>query len=294
MPLKIPMNFPVLEANENACSVVSMSDDANAWPMRAPRVPIGIPLRPSGLRGDRQAVILLRQGYEGQVDTPLQSFQRPDFAPSLFAHRLCKLLLLACFTLLLPACKERTKTPPPPPPNTFGGRIVAASLSQIGVTTHYDPAYTALDYPNGDVPRERGVCTDVVIRALRDAHGVDLQKLVHEDMRADFSAYPKLWGLNGPDRNIDHRRVPNLRVFLQRRGCEIPLDPDAPLDHTTFQPGDIVTSTVTGNRPHVMIVSHLKCPRSGRALVIHNSSARGTHQNDALAKFPLTGHYRWK
>lgn len=204
----------------------------------------------------------------------------------------CLLAILAA--LLLPACKERSESPPPPPPDTPGGKIVAAALDQIGVTTAYDPAYVALEYPGGDVPRDRGVCTDVLIRALRDAHGADLQQLVHEDMRANFPAYPKLWGLDAPDRNIDHRRVPNLRVFLKRRGCEIPLDPDAPLDHSTFQPGDIVTCTVTGNRPHVMIISHRKSRRSGRPLVIHNSSAAGTHQNDALHKFPLTGHYRWK
>jgi uncharacterized protein len=202
-------------------------------------------------------------------------------------------LFLTMLAIFASGCRENRKSPPPPPPDTPGGRIVAAALGQIGVTTNYDPSYVALNYPGGDVSRDRGVCSDVLIRALRDAHGMDLQQLVHEDMRANFSAYPKTWSLTKPDRNIDHRRVLNLGVFLQRRGCEIPLDPNAPLDPTAFQPGDIVTCTVPPNLPHVMIVSHLK-GHSGLPLVIHNSSSRGTHQNDALPKFPLTGHYRWK
>jgi hypothetical protein len=91
-----------------------------------------------------------------------------------------------------------------------GGKIVSAARKQIGVTVNYDPAYVSLDYPGGDVPPERGVCTDVIIRALRDGLNKDLQKLVHEDMRGNFSKYPKIWGLKRPDKNIDHRRVPNL------------------------------------------------------------------------------------
>lgn len=204
------------------------------------------------------------------------------------------LFSLALLALAATGCGQHKSSTPPPTPETPGGKIVAAALAQIGVTTTYDPAYVALDYPGGDVPIDRGVCTDVLIRALRDAHGLDLQQLVHEDMLANFSAYPAHWGLIRPDPHIDHRRVPNLRVFLQRRGCQIPLDPNAPLDPASFQPGDIVTCTVTGNRPHVMIVSHRKSRHSGLPLMIHNSSAAGTHQNDALGKFPLTGHYRWK
>jgi len=183
-------------------------------------------------------------------------------------------------------------SPNTPPPDTPGGRIVAAALKQVGVTTTYDPAYVSIPYPGGDVPLESGVCTDVLIRAMRDALEVDLQKLVHEDMRDHFSAYPKIWGLTRPDRNIDHRRVPNLRVFLKRRGCELPLDPNAELQAATFQPGDIVTCTVPSNRPHIMIVSH-RIGRSGLPLVIHNLG-RGTREEDVLASFPLTGHYRWK
>src|SRR5437763_3915881 len=110
--------------------------------------------------------------------------------------------------------------------------IASAALAQVGVTTAYDPAYAHLRYPGGDVPRDRGVCSDVVVRAFRAA-GVDLQVAVHEDMAAHFAAYPKMWGLGHPDKNIDHRRVPNLMTYFTRRGKSLALD--AP-----FAPGDVV------------------------------------------------------
>lgn len=171
-----------------------------------------------------------------------------------------------------------------------GPKLVESARKQVGVTVSYDPAYVKLAYPNGDIPRERGVCTDVLIRALRDGLSTDLQKLVHEDMRSDFSAYPKIWKLTRPDRNIDHRRVPNLRTYFKRRGFELPL-PDAG-KHSAFRPGDIVTCTVPPNLPHVMIVSDRKA-ENGRPLVIHNIGA-GAREEDVLHRFPLTGHYRWK
>ena len=172
-----------------------------------------------------------------------------------------------------------------------GKKIVVAARAQVGVTLSYDPAYVVLNYPGGDVPRDRGVCTDVLIRAMRDALEVDLQKLVHEDMRAHFAVYPKIWGLSRTDRNIDHRRVPNLRTFLKRRGCELALDRSAP-DPAKFLPGDIVTCTVPPNLPHVMVVSDRKTA-DGVPLMIHNIGA-GTKEEDVLMRFPLTGHYRWK
>lgn len=104
-----------------------------------------------------------------------------------------------------------------------GEKIVEAARAQVGVTVGYDPAYVSLEYPDGDVPKESGVCTDVIVRALRKAMGKDLQKLVHEDMRSAFSEYPKIWGLKRPDRNIDHRRVPNLKTFFVRKHKSIPL-----------------------------------------------------------------------
>jgi uncharacterized protein YijF (DUF1287 family) len=169
-----------------------------------------------------------------------------------------------------------------------GMKIVSAARKQVGVTLRYDPAYVSLAYPGGDVPKERGVCTDVIVRALREGLTQDLQKLVHEDMRANFGAYPKNWGLSRPDKNIDHRRVPNLQAFFKRRGFSVPVTKDA----ADYKPGDIVTCTVPPNLPHVMIVSDKKTD-AGVPLMIHNIGA-GAQEEDVLFEFPLTGHYRWK
>ncbi len=165
-------------------------------------------------------------------------------------------------------------------------KIVDAARKQIGVTLGYDPAYVSLQYPGGDIPRKSGVCTDVVIRAFRDALDEDLQKLVHEDMRANFSKYPKIWGLKRPDKNIDHRRVPNLIAFFKRKHTTIPLT------EKTYLPGDIVTCTVPPHLPHIMIVSDRKTA-AGKPLVIHNIGG-GTREEDRLDDFVITGHFRWK
>ncbi|WP_231555385.1 DUF1287 domain-containing protein [Paracoccus sanguinis] len=159
--------------------------------------------------------------------------------------------------------------------------LIDAARSQIGVTTRYDPAYVALAFPGGDVARDRGVCTDVLIRALRDAAALDLQRAVHRDMTARFADYPQTWGLRRPDRNIDHRRVPNLIALFDHVGARVS---DAP------QPGDIVTVLLPGNLPHVMIVSDRTGPE-GHPLVIHNIG-RGTREEDALDRYPRTGHFR--
>lgn len=169
-----------------------------------------------------------------------------------------------------------------------GTKIVEAARTQVGVTVSYDPDYVALKYPGGDLPREKGVCTDVVIRALRDGIGKDLQKLVHEDMKANFSAYPKNWGLSRPDKNIDHRRVPNLKAYFKRKGLSVPVT-KKPED---YKAGDLVTCTVPPHLPHVMIVSDKKTAE-GVPLVIHNIG-RGAREEDVLFTYPLTGHYRWK
>jgi uncharacterized protein YijF (DUF1287 family) len=164
-------------------------------------------------------------------------------------------------------------------------QLIRAAENQIGETRFYDPAYVKLGYPGGDVPRDRGVCSDVVIRAYRDGLQLDLQRLVHEDMKASFAAYPAHWGLSRTDRNIDHRRVPNLAVFLKRQGAALPKG-------SAFQPGDIVTQSVNGHLPHVVIVSDERHARSGRLKVIHNIGA-GTVLEDTLSTYPMTGHYRW-
>ncbi len=164
--------------------------------------------------------------------------------------------------------------------------VVAAARRQIGVTLGYDPAYRKLAYPGGDVPRENGVCTDVIIRALRDARKIDLQKLVHEDMKTSFSKYPQMWGLKAPDANIDHRRVPNLQCYFKRKGYALPVSKNA----ADYKPGDIVTVMVGGKLPHIMIVSDRKSA-AGVPLALHNIGS-GTQEEDVLFAYPLTGHYR--
>ncbi len=150
----------------------------------------------------------------------------------------------------------------------------------------YDGAYEKIGYPMGDVPRQRGVCTDVAIRALREGRGMDLQQLVHEDMQAHFSVYPKLWGLTAPDPNIDHRRVPNLQTYFKRRGWELEITSD-PND---YQPGDLVTCKVDSGRPHIMVVSN-RTNSKGTPLVLHNLG-HGTKEENVLFTWKLTGHYR--
>lgn len=166
--------------------------------------------------------------------------------------------------------------------------LVRAARGQVGVTTVYDGSYRVLAYPGGDVPPERGVCTDVVIRALREARSLDLQKLVHEDMRAAFGEYPsrRRWGLTRPDRNIDHRRVPNLMTYFRRAGHSRPVSRDA----AAYLPGDLVTWDLGGGIPHIGIVSDRREP-GGVPLVIHNIGS-GTREEDILFKYTITGHYR--
>ncbi len=168
-------------------------------------------------------------------------------------------------------------------------QLISAAESQIGVTVTYDPAYVSLTFPNGDLPRERGVCTDVVVRAYRDAFGFDLQSAVNRDMKAHFSAYPKIWGLSRPDRNIDHRRVPNLQTYFRRQGAELPVT-RSPAD---YQPGDIVTQMLPGNLPHMAIVTQHQTPDGLRPMLVHNIGA-GTRVEDRLFAFAVTGHYRFK
>ena len=165
-------------------------------------------------------------------------------------------------------------------------RLTAAARDQVGVTVIYDPAYAKLGFPGGDVPRDRGVCTDVVIRALRDGWGIDLQLAVNRDMKADFAAYPALWGLTQTDRNIDHRRVPNLATLFARVGAEVPLQEDP----APYLPGDIVTWKLPGNLDHIGIVSDRRAT-DGTPLILHNIG-RGAQEEDILFAYPMTGHYR--
>ena len=195
-------------------------------------------------------------------------------------------LLLA----LLAAASGAQPASRPATPRASGApqALVEAARSQVGVTLTYDPAYRRLAYPNGDVPIERGVCTDVVVRAYRKLD-VDLQALVHQDMKKAWGAYPHeaRWQLKAPDPNIDHRRVPNLATFFARHGTAMP----ASREMKTYLPGDIVTWRLPHDLTHIGIVSD-KFSDDGVPLIIHNIGA-GAREENMLFAYPITGHYRW-
>ncbi len=172
-------------------------------------------------------------------------------------------------------------------PTSLGARIAAAARQQIGVTTSYDPAYTALAYPGGDVPSHTGVCSDVVVRAVRKV-GTDLQKELHEDMLANFSSYPQKWGLKKPDRNIDHRRVPNLMRYFERHHLALNEKLKA---KETYLPGDIVAWDLGRGILHIGFVSDRSAALA--PLLIHNIGS-GAKEEDILFRFEVIGHYRMK
>jgi uncharacterized protein YijF (DUF1287 family) len=152
----------------------------------------------------------------------------------------------------------------------------------------YDPSYFSISYPNGDVPKEKGVCTDVIIRAYRKLN-IDLQKEVHEDMRSNFSKYPKIWGLQKTDKNIDHRRVPNLMVFFKRFGETKSISNKS----EDYKPGDIVCWNLGGAITHIGIVSTKKSSDEKRYLIVHNIGA-GQVLQDCLFDYKIIGHYRYE
>ncbi|OBW41315.1 hypothetical protein AB670_02292 [Chryseobacterium sp. MOF25P] len=169
----------------------------------------------------------------------------------------------------------------------FAQKLSDAALSLTKDKVTYDPAYYSIKYPNGDVASDKGVCTDVVIRAYRKL-GIDLQKEVHEDMKKNFSKYPKKFGLKRPDTNIDHRRVPNLMVFFAKFGKSKSIETKPEL----YAPGDIVTWLLPGNLTHIGIVVNKKSTDGKRYLIVHNIGA-GQVIEDCLFKFDITGHYQY-
>lgn len=168
------------------------------------------------------------------------------------------------------------------PPADFATRLAAAAVACTHQTVRYDPAYVAIPYPGGDVPADTGVCTDVVIRSYRQL-GIDLQRLVHEDMRAHFSHYPRLWGLKKPDPNIDHRRVPNLQTFFSRHGSAL-----EPSDRATdYLPGDLVAWDLNGRGLwHIGVII-------GEDRFVHNIGG-GQVADRGLFQWKVIGHYRYR
>ncbi|MEL7231374.1 MAG: DUF1287 domain-containing protein [Pseudomonadota bacterium] len=163
------------------------------------------------------------------------------------------------------------------------GQLIAAARARIGVTTLYDPAYVSLAYPGGDVRDDRGVCIDVIIRAYRTAFGFDFQQHLHEDMKANFAAYPKIWGLSRTDRNIDHRRVPNVETWLSRHGHELPV--------RDWRPGDLMTCRVGGSLPHIGILTDRR-GRDGHWMAVHNIGL-GTHEDSRIWGYSHKRRFRF-
>ena len=225
--------------------------------------------------------------------------KRRAFLTSALAASSIGLALAAAPPYRLRAVAQTLLDPTPAPPREGGQlfivpdewavKLLAAAERQIGETVIYDPSYVRLDYPGGDVPRDRGVCTDVVIRAYRDAFSLDLQRLVHRDMVRNFSRYPTTWAMTKPDRNIDHRRVLNLETYFKRAKARKQVSDD-PQD---YLPGDIVSQRLGGKLPHMAIVSHRANADRSRPQVIHNIGA-GTRLEDTLFEHEITGHFRFR
>lgn len=189
-----------------------------------------------------------------------------------------KPILLIAFLLIILSSKAQTP---------FQTKVAKAAVGLTNDHVVYDPSYFSIPYPNGDVPKGKGVCTDVVIRTYRKA-GLDLQKLVHEDMKANFSKYPKNWGLRSTDRNIDHRRVPNLMVFFTRKGTALSKSTTA----SDYKPGDIVCWNLGGAITHIGVVSDQKSSDGKRYLIVHNIGG-GQVLADCLFSYKIIGHYRY-
>lgn len=217
---------------------------------------------------------------------------------------LCALLLMCSASCGVPrvvsqrkdqtTATSREATPPAPQPTVKPvyespvlEHLVAAAVERTAHEVEYDGTYYKLEYPNGDVPADKGVCTDEVIRSYR-ALGIDLQKEVHEDMSANFARYPTRFGLTATDPNIDHRRVPNLRVFFERKGKSLPITDEA----TDYQPGDIATWDLNTSQTHIGIVVDVPSATPGRYMIMHNIG-QGPKIEDILFAWKITGHYRY-
>jgi hypothetical protein len=173
--------------------------------------------------------------------------------------------------------------------SAFLDGLVEAAIERTSHEVRYDPSYFSIEYPNGDVPAEVGVCTDEVIRSYR-AVGVDLQKSVHEDMERAFTAYPRKWGAKKTDKNIDHRRVPNLQKFFERQGASLPITEEA----HDYKPGDVVTWDLGGGLTHVGLVVNVPSEAdAARMQIVHNIGA-GPKMEDVLFGWKITGHYRYE
>lgn len=203
------------------------------------------------------------------------------------------LSILICFILFVSCQQKETKNVASlthNEPKSFGDKLSNAAISIIDPSIDYDPSYFKMEYPNGDVPKNKGVCTDVIIRSYRIL-GIDLQKEVHEDMLLNFSLYPNLkkWGMTKTDTNIDHRRVPNLEVFFERKGTKLPVTQNA----ADYKTGEMVTWMINDKLPHIGIVTNKKSKDGERNLIVHNVGG-GQVLEDCLFDYKIVGHYKFQ
>ena len=232
-----------------------------------------------------------------------QGTRRTSPASKRIMKRNLPIIVLLASLLLATSCQQQiahTRQPIKPPEAQTETRalpvnsspnlklVIEGAIDQVGKTTGYDPSYQTIDYPNGDVPIETGVCSDVIVRSFRKA-SIDLQKDVHEDMKSNFSAYPTKWGLNGTDSNIDHRRVPNLETYFERKGKSLAITGGS----DDFLPGDIITWGLgNGGQDHIGMVVNVWYKPTKRYLIVHNIGG-GTRMEDVLFAWKITGHYRY-
>ena len=213
-----------------------------------------------------------------------------------FKQKKMKHIAILLITILLYSChqKDKNKTlsiaATRQTAKTFEEKLSDAAIFITDPSIEYDPAYFSIKYPNGDIPANKGVCTDVIIRSYRRLN-IDLQKEVHEDMSANFSKYPNLkkWGMTKTDTNIDHRRVPNLEVFFERKGHKLSVT-NNPSDYRT---GEIVTWMINGKLPHIGIVTNKKSEDGKRNLIVHNVGG-GQVLEDCLFDYEIVGHYKYE
>lgn len=206
-----------------------------------------------------------------------------------------KSIYLLAISILLLSCNHKEKNILHAENNlevvqTFGQQLSDAAISIIDPSIDYDPTYFSIKYPNGDVPKNKGVCTDVIIRSYRKL-GIDLQKEVHEDMIENFSKYPNLekWGMTKTDTNIDHRRVPNLEVFFERKGTKLTVTQNA----KDYKTGEMVTWMINDKLPHIGIVTSKKSKDGQRNLIVHNVGG-GQVLEDCLFEYKIVGHYSYE
>jgi uncharacterized protein YijF (DUF1287 family) len=212
------------------------------------------------------------------------------------------MILSVCLVLSVVGCYTSQPAPqsaavPPTPASTVQPlpantspqlkQLVEAAIEQSQVTTGYDPAWVRIEYPNGDVPANTGVCSDVIVRAFRKA-GIDLQKEVHEDMTRAWSEYPRKWGAQGPDTNIDHRRVLNLTTYFERQHKSLPITNE----RGDYLPGDVVAWELSDGIEHIGIVTNLYSESDKHCLIVHNIGA-GARLEDVLLAWKIIGHYRY-